>query len=130
MVTSLNSFNCSVTGLVALHCISTPAVVYVLPGSVPIQTVRCPYERLKFVCLIENFSWLPLTPLKFVCLAALVRALCPGALRAGLLRAAWRTVLCAWCWRKAGAFLPHSSFVFSKTKLQKLCVGRWGPVSL
>ena len=27
-------------------------------------------------------------------------------------------------------FLPHSSFVFSKRKLQKLCVGRWGPVSL
>jgi len=26
--------------------------------------------------------------------------------------------------------LPHSSFVFSKRKLQKLCVGRWGPVSL
>jgi len=43
---------------------------------------------------------------------ALVRALCPGALRAGLLRAAWRTALCAWRWRKAGGFLPHSSFVF------------------
>jgi len=28
---------------------------------------------------------------------ALVRALCPGALRAGLLRTAWRTALCAWC---------------------------------
>jgi len=27
-------------------------------------------------------------------------------------------------------FLPHSSFVFSKRKLKKLCVGRWGPVSL
>jgi len=25
-----------------------------------------------------------------------------------------------------GSFLPHSSFVFSKRKLQKLCVGRWG----
>jgi len=65
---------------------------------------------------------------------ALVRALCPGALRAGLLRAAWRTaLLCAWRWQKAGGFLPHSSFVFSKRKLQKLCVGRWGglsPVSL
>ena len=61
---------------------------------------------------------------------ALVRALCPVALRAGLLRAAWRTALCAWRWRKAGSFLPHSSFVFSKRKLQKLCVGRWGPVSL
>jgi len=33
-------------------------------------------------------------------------------------------------WQKAGSFLPHSSFVFSKRKLQKLCVGRWGPVSL
>ena len=52
---------------------------------------------------------------------ALVRALCPGALRAGLLRAAWRTAKCAWRWRKAGGFLPHSSFVFSKRKLQKLC---------
>jgi len=61
---------------------------------------------------------------------ALVRALCPVALRAGLLRAAWRTALCAWRWRKAGSYLPHSSFVFSKRKLQKLCVGRWGPVSL
>jgi len=61
---------------------------------------------------------------------ALVRALCPVALRAGLLRAAWRTALCAWRWRKAGSFLPHSSFVFSKRKLQKMCVGRWGPVSL
>jgi len=61
---------------------------------------------------------------------ALVRALCPGALRAGLLRAAWRTALCAWRWRKAGGVLPHTSFVFSKRKLQKLCVGRWGPVSL
>jgi len=61
---------------------------------------------------------------------ALVRALCPVALRAGLLRAAWRTALCAWRWRKAGSFLPHSSFVFSRRKLQKLCVGRWGPVSL
>jgi len=57
---------------------------------------------------------------------ALVRALCPGALRAGLLRAAWRTALCAWRWRKAGGFLPHSSFVFSERKLQNLCVGRWG----
>ena len=57
---------------------------------------------------------------------ALVRALCPGALRAGLLRAAWRTAKCAWRWRKAGGFLPHSSFVFSKIKLHKLCVGRWG----
>ena len=62
--------------------------------------------------------------------SALVRALCPGALRAGLLRAAWRTALCAWRWRKAGGLLPHSSFVFSKRKLQELCVGRWGPVSL
>ena len=35
---------------------------------------------------------------------ALVRALCPGALRAGLLRAAWRTALCACRWRKAGGF--------------------------
>jgi len=35
---------------------------------------------------------------------ALVRALCPGELRAGLLRAAWRTALCAWRWRKAGGF--------------------------
>jgi len=61
---------------------------------------------------------------------ALVRALCPGALRAGLLRAAWRTALCAWRWQKAGGFLPHSSFVLSKKKLQKLCVGRLGPVSL
>jgi len=61
---------------------------------------------------------------------ALVRALCPVALRAGLLRAAWRTALCAWRWRKAGSFLPHSNFVFSKRKLQKLCMGRWGPVSL
>jgi len=61
---------------------------------------------------------------------ALVRALCPVALRASLMRAAWRTALCAWRWRKAGSFLPHFSFVFSKRKLQKLCVGRWGPVSL
>jgi len=61
---------------------------------------------------------------------AFVRALCPVALRAGLLRAAWRTALCAWRWRKARSFLPHSSFVLSKRKLQKLCVGHWGPVSL
>jgi len=53
-----------------------------------------------------------------------------GLLRTGLLRAAWRTALCDWRWRKAGSFLPHSSFVFSKRKLHKLCVGRWGPVSL
>jgi len=47
---------------------------------------------------------------------ALVRAPFPGALRAGLLRAAWRTALCAWQWRKAGGFLPHSSLVFSIKK--------------
>jgi len=40
---------------------------------------------------------------------ALVRALCPGALRAGLLRAAWRTAKCAWRWRKAGGFLPFAA---------------------
>ena len=62
--------------------------------------------------------------------SALVRALCPVALRAGLLRAAWRTALCAWRWRKADSFLSNSSFVLSKRKLQKLCVGRWGPVTL
>jgi len=45
---------------------------------------------------------------------ALVRALCPVALRAGLLRAAWRTALSAWRWRKAGSFLPHSSYVSQK----------------
>ena len=26
--------------------------------------------------------------------------------------------------------VPHSSLVFSKRKLQKLCVGRWEPVSM
>jgi len=31
---------------------------------------------------------------------------------------------------KPVAFLPRSSFVVSKRKLQKLCVGRWGPVTL
>jgi len=56
----------------------------------------------------------------------LVRALCPGALRAGLLRAAWRTALCAWRWRKAGGFLPHASFVFSTKKTPKTVCGSLG----
>jgi len=81
--------------------------------------VNCAKYKLDLLagpCLVSILSW--------------VNPLCPGALRAGLLRAAWRTALCAWRWRKAGGFLPHTSFVFSKRKLQKLCVGRWGPVSL
>ena len=64
---------------------------------------------------------------------ALVRALCPGALRAGLLRAAWRTAKCAWRWRKAGGFLPHSSFCFLKKKTPETVCGSLvarGPVSL
>ena len=51
----------------------------------------------------------------------LVRALCPGTLRAGLRRAAWRTALCAWRWRKAGSFCRALSFVSQKEN-SKNCV--------
>jgi len=61
-----------------------------------------------------------------ICEDALVRALCPGTLRASLLRTAWRTASCAWRWRKAGSFCRALSFVFSKTELQKTVCGSWG----
>ena len=59
----------------------------------------------------------------------LVRALCPGTLRAGLLQAAWRTALCAWRWRKAGSSCRASKFCFLKKKTQKAVCGSWGPVT-
>ena len=79
---------------------------------------------------LRHIHTLPGGPLPLLREDALVRALCPGALRAGLLRAAWRTALCAWRWRKASGFLPHSSFVFSTPETVCGSLGACLPVNV